>query len=65
MDRSGFNARVTIRHERLNIDDVVYLKPVEFKYSTPILFAIINRANGVAKDYIDGNEFRNRFEKVD
>ena len=61
--KRSFNAKVIIKHENLNIGDVVYLKPLEFKYSSPTLYAVINRKNGVAESYIDGNEFKNRFER--
>jgi hypothetical protein len=60
----SFNAEVIIRHENLNIGDIVYLKPICFKYSTPTLFEVLNRQSGAAEGYIDGNEFRNRFKRI-
>lgn len=64
MKRQGFDARVLVRTNGLSVGSVVYIKPVEYLYSTPTLFAVLNRKTGVPEYYIDGNEFRNRFEKL-
>ena len=71
----SFNAKVVIRNNRLNIGDIVYLKPIEFKgpkfglYAgarTPLLYAELNRQTGANTGvYIDANEFKNNFELVE
>jgi len=60
----GFNAKVISRHLDYDIGETVYMKAIGFKFSTPTLYAVLERENGKVTGYVDANEFKNRFERV-
>lgn len=60
----GFNATVTARHLNLMPGESVYMKACAWKYSTPTMYAVLERKNGKKLMYVNGNEFRNRFNVV-
>ena len=61
----GFNAEVVCRHRNHMPGDLVFIKACGWKFSTPTLYKILDRQNGKAIGYIDANEFKNRFKKID
>lgn len=62
---TGFYAKVTMRHESLMPGQIVFMKAVAHKYSTPTLYAILDRRTGVETgDEVDANTFRNQFVVV-
>jgi len=61
----SFNAISIARHEKINPGDVVYLKPIGFKWGTPTLYAVLDRLTGNKTScQIDGNQFKNRFRRA-
>ena len=62
--KKGFEVRCIAKHENVNYGDVSYIKPVEFYFSTPTLYAILNRADGTSIGYITGSEFKNMFTEL-
>jgi len=61
----GFNAEIIIRHRQFMPGEQVYIKACRWEYSTPTLYKILDRKNGITTGYIDGNEFKNRFRAID
>ena len=60
----SFNAISIARHENIKPGEVVYIKPITFKWGTPTLYAVLDRLTGKQTPCeIDGNEFSNRFRR--
>jgi len=61
----GFNVKVTSRFCEFSLGEDIYLKAVEFKHSTPILFAELNRKTGAKTGrFVDGNELNTNFDVI-
>jgi len=64
----SFSAKVLVRNNGLEIDSLACIKPCEFRpyFDTILLYAVINKNTGQETGvYIDANEFKNNFEKVE
>lgn len=60
---NGFSKGVIAAHKPFNIGDLLFIKPIEFRFSSPTLYAVIDGETGKETgEYIDGNEFKNRFK---
>lgn len=59
----GFYAKLVVKHLNYEIGQSVYVKPVEWKFSAPTRYAILDVRSGMEVDYVTANTFRNRFER--
>lgn len=60
----GFEARVFSRHGGLLPGTVVYMKPIEWLFGRPVLFAIVDRTTGVRGIEVGANDFANDFRRI-
>ncbi len=59
-----FKAEVVARHLNYDVGEIVYMTEVEWRFSTPTLYAVVNPKTGKKVDYVDANEFKGRFKEI-